>query len=78
MIQTTRARLVHHVRIERSNADKTSPADAPLRQSIEVRVMVFDTEKWARFCSSASYFIVVVSPQSFESTMTIGGSVLAY
>ena len=25
-------------------ADKTSPADAPLRQSIEVRAMVFDTE----------------------------------
>lgn len=24
--------------------DKTSPADAPLRQSIEVRAMVFDTE----------------------------------
>jgi hypothetical protein len=25
-------------------ADKSSPADAPLRQSIEVRAMVFDTE----------------------------------
>ena len=25
-------------------ADKTSPADAPLRQSIEVRAMVFDAE----------------------------------